>query len=213
MNMPRDRLRLIGIADPGLLPWPALEPACRAALAAGLPALMLRDKTIPAAKLLPIARRLVNAARAAGALLIVHRRLGLARAVGAPAVHLGKEGPTLEEARAALGEELIAGYSAHGIDEALAALARGFDYVTFSPIYATPSKQDILSPLGLDPLRELCRRASGPVVALGGIGLAQVEEVLRAGAAGAAMIRGVFAGNAGENVRTLLEKVRADDRA
>jgi thiamine-phosphate pyrophosphorylase len=208
----RDRVRLIGIADAGLDSWEGLEARCRAALAAGLPALMLRDRSAAAdADLLPAARRLAAAAREAGALLIVNRRLELARAIGAEAVHLGRTGgPTLEEARAALGEGIVAGYAAHSEAEAMAAFGAGFQYVTLSPIFETPSKPGAEG-VGLGRLEVLCGRAPGPVVALGGIDAGNAADAMRCGAAGVATIRGVFASDAAENVRGLLGSIRRNE--
>jgi thiamine-phosphate pyrophosphorylase len=203
------QIRLIGILDARTAPWAEQEAACRAALGAGLPALMLRDRTGAADEaLLPTARRIAEAARVSGALVIVNRRLELARAIGAGGIHLGKEGPSLAGARATLGAGGIVGYSAHTIQEALAAFAEGFDYVTFSPIFETPSKAGALPSLGLEKLQDLCERAPGPVVALGGIDARNASEAIRCGAAGVAMIRGVFYGDAAVNVRALFRSVR-----
>ncbi|HLF55584.1 MAG TPA: thiamine phosphate synthase, partial [Thermoanaerobaculia bacterium] len=64
------------------------------------------------------------------------------------------------------------------------------DYVVFGPIFATPSKRDILEPRGLDELAAACA-AGLPVIAIGGVDSANAGEVLAAGAAGIAAIRAV----------------------
>lgn len=198
-------LRLLAITDPGRSGWPATEQAAAAALAAGLPALMIRDRAASDAELLPIARRLQQKARAAGGLLIINRRLDVAAEVGAAGVHLGAQGPAIAQARALLGSDALIGYSAHAIPEALDALAAGADYVTFSPVFATPSKEGILAPVGLAPLAELARQAPGRVVALGGISLENIARVRQTGVAGAAVIRAVFcAPDPAKAVRELL---------
>lgn len=186
------RLRLIAITDAPTFGWAATERAALSALAAGLPALMLRERALSDEALLPIALRLKRQAEASGGLLIVNRRLDLAERVGADGVHLGAQGPTVAEARRRLGEGSLIGYSAHEEREALAALEAGADYVTFSPVYATPSKAGILEPVGLERLAALAARAPGRVVALGGINKTNLGDVMHAGAIGAALIRGVF---------------------
>jgi thiamine-phosphate diphosphorylase len=116
----------------------------------------------------------------------------------------------LAEARRALGHDAIAGYSAHGVEEALDAFARGFHCVTLSPVFSTPKAFGSPTPLGLEPLRELCRRARGaPVVALGGIEPGNAPDVMAQGAAGVAMIRGVFDGDPAANVRRLLKAIHS----
>lgn len=187
-----NKLRLIAITDAGTLPYSVIETLTRQALDAGLQALMLRDKTMRDAELLPIARRFRRMTSEYEALLIMNRRLELAAEVNADAVHLGVEGPTIEEAREHLGPRPLIGYSAHRHDEALAAFEQGADYVFISPVFPTPSKQDMLAPIGLQPLRALTAAAGRPVIALGGIDPANCESVFETGVHGIAVIRGIF---------------------
>jgi thiamine-phosphate pyrophosphorylase len=187
-----DALRLLAITDRHVIGMGSLVAASHEALAGGLPALMLREKDLPEEDLFPIAEKLREETQRTGALFLVNRRLELARGVGADGVHLGAEGPGIEEARRYLGPDAIIGYSAHGVDEALRAFASSCDYVLLSPIYPTPGKAGIMDAIGLDPLRALARKAPGPVLALGGIGVPHLREVANAGASGAAVVRAIF---------------------
>jgi thiamine-phosphate pyrophosphorylase len=201
------KLRLIGITDREVMGMGSIESAAASALEGGLPALMLREKDLPDDELLPLASRLRDLTGDAGALLLVNRRLRVARAVGADGVHLGADGPSIEEARRELGPDALIGYSAHSHDEAMNAFKAGADYVIFSPIYETPSKAGVLEPIGLAPLRRLAQAQTGPVIALGGISADNIGEVARTGAAGVAAIRAIFAArNPAEAVRSLLQK-------
>ena len=168
--------------------WRQVEQA----LSAGLPALMLRQRQGGNDALRPLATRLRAMTAEASALLLLNRQLDLALECGADGVHTGEDEANFAQLRAALGPERLIGYSAHGKAEALAALAKGADYVTYSPIFDTPSKRGLLAPLGLEPLRDLCVATNKPVIALGGIDESNLADVLEAGAHGAAMIRGVF---------------------
>jgi thiamine-phosphate pyrophosphorylase len=198
--------RLIGILESPDGASAEMWRQVEAALAAGLPALMLRQRQGTDEAPRPLAMRLRNLTAETGALFLMNRRLDLAVECGADGVHTGQHGIKPATLRAALGPERLIGYSAHGKAEALAALGQGADYVTFSPIFDTPSKRGLLTPVGLEPLRDLCAEADKPVIALGGIGQSNLGEVLEAGAHGAAMIRGVFApgGDAGAAVTRLL---------
>jgi thiamine-phosphate pyrophosphorylase len=92
--------------------------------------------------------------------------------------------------RRAFGKEFLIGVSAHTIEEARAAYAGGADFAVFGPVCDTPSKRAYGPPVGLGALTEAARSLSPfPLVALGGVGVEQVEDVLRAGAAGVAGIR------------------------
>lgn len=193
--MPRvsaEALRLLAITDRNVIGMGSLVAAAREALAGGLPALMLREKDLPEEDLLPVAHELREETRKTGALFIVNRRIGLVRAAEADGIHLGAEGPGIEEVRELFGPSVIVGYSAHGIEEALKAFASGCDYVLLSPIYPTPGKAGIMDAIGLSPLRELVRKAPGPVLALGGIGVLHLSEVAKAGASGVAVVRSIF---------------------
>lgn len=188
-----DAMRLLAVTDRAVMGMGDLVGAARRALAAGLPALMLREKDLPDEELLPIAGELRAATNPSGALFIVNRRLKIARASGADGAHLGIDGPSLAEARRELGEEAILGYSAHDLNEALRAFDSGADYVVFSPIFETPSKQGVLAPVGLEALARLVETAPGPVLALGGVELSNVAQIAATGAAGMAAIRAIFA--------------------
>lgn len=203
------RLRLIGILD---LPDPrddGLDERVEVALEAGLPSLMLRDHHRSDDELRDLARRLREQTRRRGAIFLINRRPDLALDVGADGIHVGRGDATADTLRRRLGHEAVVGYSAHEAKEALGALHDGADYVTFSPIFATPSKVGILEPRGLDELRRLCAQTQGRVIALGGIDRTNAREAMEAGALGVAAIRSVFghgADTAGA-VEALLERI------
>ena len=69
---------------------------------------------------------------------------------------------------------------------------QGADFITFSPIYETPSKTSYGPPQGLDPLRQVTQSARLPVLALGGITLYRVPECLEHGAFGVAVISDIW---------------------
>lgn len=117
--------------------------------------------------------------------VLVTARVDLALAVGAAGVHLpAGDLPPGEVRRLAPG--LAIGQSIHSAQEAEDA---GADYLLLGPVWATPSHPGGAG-IGLDAVREACRRAGGvPVLAVGGVDAARTERVMRAGAAGWAAIR------------------------
>lgn len=154
--------------------------------AAGIDGVQLREKDLPDRSLHELARR----ARAAlpAARLLVNGRLDIAIAAGADGVHLPADGLPVAPLRARFGPGVLIGLSTHHPDEVAAARAAGADYVTFGPVFATPSKEGYGPPTGLGPLAHAA--ACGlPVYALGGVTLDRLAEVASAGAAGAAGIR------------------------
>ncbi len=83
----------------------------------------------------------------------------------------------------------LLGASCHSLAEAQAAERHGAHYISFGPVYSTPSKSQFGPPQGPARLAEVCRTVCIPVVAVGGVTLENAHECLRAGAAGIAAIR------------------------
>ncbi len=162
--------------------------------AAGIDAVQLRDKGLDDRSLYELARR-AREVLPAGCRLLVNGRLDVALGAGADGVHLPSEGLPVGALRRRFGPGVLIGRSTHRHGEVAVALADGADYVTFGPVYPTPSKAGYGPPPGLAGLRRAA--AVGlPVLALGGVTAARLPEVAAAGAAGGAAIR-AFADAAG----------------
>lgn len=128
-----------------------------------------------------------------GARLFINDRLDVALAVGADGVHLGAASLPIREARRLAGPRFLIGYSAHACDEACQAEADGADFITFGPVYHTPSKASFGPPFGVGALKMVCSRVNIPVFALGGVKITSISEVLAAGAGGIALISAIMA--------------------
>src|SRR5512133_550031 len=126
-----------------------LVETVRAALAGGVRAVQLREKDLPAAALYPLALELRALTRDYGAKLLVNDRIDLALAVEADGVHLGGHSLPVAIARKLLGPDRLLGVSTHCVEEISGAARDGVDFVTFGPIYPTPSKLPFGDPLGL----------------------------------------------------------------
>src|SRR5512137_19448 len=174
---------LVGGADP-------LAQAA-AALDGGAGVVQLRVKDRPAGDVLELARRLVALARGR-ALVIVNDRADLAVLAGADGVHVGEEDLPVAAAREVAGPDLLVGRSTRTLEAARRALDEGADHVGFGPIFATATKAIAEPPRGLAMLAEVATRLPAPVVAIGGIGLEEIETVAGAGAAAAAVIGALF---------------------
>ena len=95
--------------------------------------------------------------------------------------------------RSLIGPELLIGVSTHSVTEVQRATESGADFVTFGPVYATPSKAAFGPPQGLQALAEACHATFLPVFALGGITPQRLSETLQTGAAGIALISAILA--------------------
>ncbi len=192
---------------------PNLPSAVEAALRGGVRMVQLREKDLAATELKTLALNLRKLTRHFGARLLLNGNPELALEVGADGVQLGVGSCGIADARQLLGAGALIGYSAHSRQEVEKAAVLGADFVTFSPIFYTPSKARYGPPQGLDALRDLCRHAPLPVYALGGINAARLNSVLEAGACGAALISAIFAApDPNRAVATLLRQVNSFTR-
>jgi thiamine-phosphate pyrophosphorylase len=167
------------------------------AIAAGIDWVQVREKDLSGDALFQLTREAVKRARGR-ARILVNDRLDVALAAGAGGVHLGEKSLPAEsvvrwlrqpENAVCVPRDFLVGVSCHSLEAALAAGRAGADYIIFGPVFETPSKTPYGPAQGLARLSEVCRQASLPVLAIGGITLENAGSCLSAGAAGIAAIR------------------------
>lgn len=186
------RLRLIVVTDRASAHPRDMVQVATTALDAGAPALQLRDKTSPPRDLLPVARRLAAAARAAGALFFVNDRFDLALAAGAHGVHLGALDLPVRAARRAAPPGFLIGATTGDPAAARAAATAGADYVGCGPVYPTRTKTQAGPAIGVAGLATVVDSVDVPVVGIGGIELDRAVHVFRTGATGCAVAGAVM---------------------
>lgn len=116
------------------------------------------------------------------AAFLINDRLDIALACNTDGVHLGQSDLPYQTARELLGPNKIIGLTVHSLEDALAAQEMGADYIGVAPIFATATKTDAGTPLGIEGLKEICQKVELPVVAIGGIDLSNAQSVINAGA-------------------------------
>lgn len=189
---PRPRVEgLYVITDDTLVPGRSHAHVAAAAVAGGARVVQLRDKRRQTGELVDLARRLLQITRPAGALLMVNDRVDVALASGADGVHLGVDDLAVADARRLLGPLPLIGFSPETDAQALAAAQAGADYLGVGPVFATGTKADAGSPVGTARIAVLAGLTGLPVIAIGGIRLDAVGQVMAAGAAGVAVVSAV----------------------
>lgn len=182
------------------------------ALKGGVRAVQLREKDQSTRERFELGRRLRAATSKFGVRLLVNGDASLARAIGADGVHLPQDGLPADVCRGLLGPDMLIGVSTHTLSEAADAEERGADFVTFGPVYYTPSKAQYGAPVGVDSLRAVCAHVELPVFALGGVTPSNIEEVISAGAEGMSTISAVLAAAdpeaAASGIVEILQKAR-----
>jgi len=201
------------------------------AIRGGVRSVQLREKDLPPKDLYPLAMAVRELTRAAGAKLFINDRVDVALAVGADGVHLGQQslppdvvrrltegrrppdGLTGDRAspRPPINAELplLIGVSTHNLREARRAQDLGADFITFGPLFFTPSKAPYGNPVGLEALKEVRRSISIPILGLGGIKRDLIRKVLLAGADGISVISAILsAPDPYRATKELLEEIR-----
>ena len=181
----------------------SLFTAVEEALKGGAQAVQLREKDLETRRLLSMAYSLRELTSGYRAKLFINDRVDVALAVYADGVHLGGESIPAFAARKAAGEAMLIGVSAHSIEEAKKAVEEGADFVTFGPVFETPSKMKYGKPLGVELLSEAREKISIPVFAIGGINKERVGSVLESGASGIALISAILGS---EDIRSNTEE-------
>jgi thiamine-phosphate pyrophosphorylase len=187
----RRAARLTLITDPRWSEARIAEVAERAAGAVPGFAVQLRDRSARSdAELVPFALRLREITFRHGALLVVNRRFGLARRVGADGVHAPVPQVATKTATETATETAWRSAPAHSDEDVQRARDAGLDAVLVSPIFDVPGKA---SARGLAALRSACVLAPGlQIIALGGVDASNASACFGAGAAGVAVIRALL---------------------
>jgi len=113
----------------------------------------------------------------------------VAHAVGADGVHLGQSDLSVAEARAILGSEAIIGLSVEKLEQVTDC---DVDYLAASPVLQNQTKTDCAQPWGFEGLKQLCKIATVPVLAIGGVTEQNAKEMMNCGASGLAIVSAIF---------------------
>ena len=164
-----------------------LVRAAAPAVRAGLAGILLREPALTDREQLALASALRGLLGSAG-WLGVHDRAHLAAEAGADGVHLGSRSLAPSQVRGWLDPRVALGFSSHAGDTE--ERWRGADYLLFAPVFDVPGKG---APQGLAGLSAAIAQSDLPTWGLGGIAPESAADVLRAGARGIAVLRGLFA--------------------
>jgi len=166
-----------------------------AAYRGGVDIVQLRSKVLSDAALIRLGLKIRQIAGKSRKLFFVNDRMDLALATGADGVHLGQDDMPVCVARKIAkqaGRKVWIGKSTHHLKQALAAVREGADYIGVGPVFATPTKPQVRS-VGLRFVRQAAAKIQIPWVAIGGIDLGNIREVVAAGASRVAVVRAIFA--------------------
>lgn len=149
-------------------------------------------KEAPTEEFVRTGERLRTLCDSYGATLILDDRVELVGRLGADGVHLGRHDMAPDAARRLLGPRAIVGGTANTFADIERLVSLGVDYVGLGPYRFTQTKRNLSPILGAEGYRSIlarCRECGFdlPIVAIGGIGRADIPALLRCGVTGIAL--------------------------
>ncbi|MCY0888161.1 MAG: thiamine phosphate synthase [Alicyclobacillaceae bacterium] len=212
-----DRLRVYVVTD-GREDETSLLDAVASALEGGATTVQLRQKNADGGRLVAIGREIRKITARFGALYVVNDRLDVALLTEADGLHVGQTDISCRDARSLMPHGIL-GVSVGTVEEALAAIRDGADYLGVGAIFPTATKQDA-DLCGLDGLAAIRAavtagtagsksRERTALVAIGGITVDNAIQVRAAGADGVAVVSAVMgARSAADAARRLIEMMQ-----
>ena len=202
-------LALCLVTDRRVCPPDELAGRVAAAVAGGVDIVQLRDKEESGSALLDMANALANITRGS-ALLLVNERADVAAAAGADGVQLAEAAMPTAAVRSILPDGSIIGRSVHSVEGAVQGEKTGADFLLVGTMFVTRSHPGE-EPSGPDLLERI--RAAGvttPLLGIGGITADNVDQVMRSGASGAAVITAILAGDDPEREASRIKSAMHD---
>lgn len=192
VNMNLEKFRVLCVTNKSLCDGDYLE---RITMVAKLHpyAVILREKELREREYAELAEKVMRICSDNGVKCILHTYVETAVRLGADAIHF-----PMGILRTVDGDVLskfnIIGASCHSPEDAQDAVKMGCTYITAGHVYATDCKKG-LEPRGIAFLQDICDKVDIPVYAIGGIGRAKFDELIKAGAAGACIMSGFMKGS------------------
>ena len=169
----------------------SLETAAAAMLEGGAGILQIRHKGHWSRDVFEASRAVARLCREDSAALIVNDRADFALLLEA-GLHVGQDDLSPRDARRLMGPDAVIGFSSHNPAQLCAAGGEPVDYVALGPVFQTASKRNPDPVVGVEEVNRCRALLDRPLVAIGGITLANARDVLDAGADSVAVIGGLL---------------------
>ena len=210
MSCDKKDLLLYAVTDRSWLNGQTLYEQVEQALKGGVSFLQLREKELEEQAFLEEAKVIQELCKKYQVPFLINDNVELAASIGADGVHVGQSDMAAGATREKLGPDRIIGVSARTVEEALEAQRQGADYLGVGAVFPTGSKADAVE-VDHQVLKEICSAVEIPVIAIGGIGRDNIDQLKGSGICGIAVISAIFAQNdieaAARELRSLTEEM------
>lgn len=206
MKFDSSQLLLYAVTDRAWTGKKTLYEQVEEALKAGITLLQLREKQMEEKEFLEEAIRMKELSSRYHVPLIINDNVNIALQADADGVHVGQDDWEAAKVRKLIGKDKILGVTVKTVAQAKAAMEQGADYLGAGAVFGSATKKDARH-MDYQTLKAICRSASIPVAAIGGINASNIMELKGSGVCGAAVVSAVFgAEDIGRAVRELYNK-------
>ncbi len=192
MKLKREDMLLYAVTDRTWLNGRRLYDQVKETLEGGATIIQIREKDLDDESFIKEALEIKSLCSQYNVPLIINDNIDVALKVNADGVHIGQDDMNAKNVRALLGPDKIIGVSAHNVEEALAAVNAGADYLGSGAAFSTDSKSNV-NIIDRIELKNICKAVDIPVTAIGGINEKNILELSGLGISGVAVISAIFA--------------------
>lgn len=192
MKCDKKYMRLYAVTDRAWTGQKSLYQQVEEAIKGGVTCVQLREKNMSEEDFLKEALEIAALCRQYRVPFIINDNVEIAIQCKADGIHVGQEDMLAMDVRKRVGSQMMIGVSVHNVLEAQEAVKGGADYLGAGAVFATATKADTTL-LPIETLRDICRTADVPVVAIGGIHKNNISLLSGSGVEGVALVSAIFA--------------------
>lgn len=191
MKCDKNMMLLYAVTDRAWLRDLTLYQQVECALKGGVTCVQLREKELSDEDFLAEAIEISALCKKYGVPFFINDNVEIAVKCKAEGIHVGQEDMAATKVRELVGPDMMIGVSVHTVSEALEAVAAGADCLGVGAMFSTSTKADA-DVLPMDTLRDICAAVDVPVVAIGGIGKSNIDQLKGTGVDGVALVSAIF---------------------
>lgn len=205
-------LSLYLVTDRSLCQGRSLIEVVRQAVAGGVSAVQIREKEVKTREFIRLAREVHDILSQQNIPLFINDRLDVALAVQAEGLHLGQDDMHVLDVKKIVGHKFTLGLTVNTVHNVLEGDKLPVDYLSAGPVFPTRTKKDTKPLLGIEGLKELRKKSTRPLIAIGSINEKNVDKVMRTGVQGVAVAGAICSADspyeAARNLRQIIEENR-----
>lgn len=179
------------VADPTSINQNSLPEAIEQAILGGCTVIQLRSKKLSDSVFYDLAKKVKQITDKYQIPLIINDRIDIAMSIKASGVHVGQSDLPAEVVRKIIGKDMILGVSVATVKEAIKAQMVGADYIGVGAVFNTVTKSDAMS-VSIATLKDIKNSVHIPVVAIGGINVANLTNLLDTNIDGIAVVSAIL---------------------